>query len=110
LNLSDLASNFRICNFIKSSGTALEDIESFIVNISNNCLPPEKVIEYVNELFNISNSESIPLDQVPNYIKEKLEQKKKIDEDIQQADAVLQSKNISIETINEYVRLNEKTE
>src|ERR687887_647990 len=29
LNLSELASNFRLCNFIRSSGAAEEDIESF---------------------------------------------------------------------------------
>jgi hypothetical protein len=45
---------------------------------------------------------------VSGYIKEKLEQKQKIDDDIQQADAVLQSKNVSIETINEHMKLNEK--
>jgi DNA repair ATPase RecN len=45
---------------------------------------------------------------VSNYIREKLEQKQKIDEAIKEANGVLQSKNIDIETINEYVRLNEK--
>jgi DNA repair ATPase RecN len=71
LNLSDLTSNFRLHNFIKSSGAAEEE-------------------------------------QVSSYIKEKLEGKKKIEEEIQQADGVLQSKNTSIETINEHVKLNEK--
>src|SRR5919202_5865712 len=45
---------------------------------------------------------------VSNYIREKLEQKQKIDEAIKEANGVLQSKNVDIETINEYVRLNEK--
>jgi hypothetical protein len=80
LNLSDLASNFRIHNFIKKSGAAEEDIESFIVNTASSDLPPEKVIQYVNQLFAVSREQSIPLDQVPNYIKEKLEQKQKIDD------------------------------
>src|SRR5919202_1546732 len=71
LNLSDLASNFRLHNFIKSSGEALENIESFIVNISGTNLPPEKMVELVNQLHDISKAESIPPDQVPNYIKEK---------------------------------------
>jgi hypothetical protein len=52
--------------------------------------------------------ESIPLEQVTGYIKEKLEEKQKIDEQIKEADAVLQSKNVNIETINEHVKLNEK--
>src|SRR5919201_5045966 len=34
LNLSELASNFRLHNFIKKSGAAEEGIESFIVNVT----------------------------------------------------------------------------
>jgi hypothetical protein len=108
LNLSDLASNFRLHNFIKSSGAGDEGIESFIVNLNSCNLPHEKVVEYVNELFDISNTDSIPLDQVPNYIEKKLEEKKKIEEETKQADAILQSKNVNIETINEHMKVNEK--
>jgi hypothetical protein len=71
-------------------------------------LTPEKVIELVNQLFNISKSESIPLDQVSSYIKEKLEEKQRIDEAIKEADAILQNKNVSIEVINEHIQLNEE--
>ena len=62
----------------------------------------------MNQLFAVSREQSIPLDQVPNYIKEKLQEKKKIDEQIKEAEVILQSKNVSIETINEHVKLNEK--
>jgi hypothetical protein len=41
-------------------------------------------------------------------ILEKLEQKQKIDDDIQQVDTVLQSKNVRIQEINEHIQLNEK--
>jgi hypothetical protein len=92
LNLSDLASHFRLHNFIKTSGAAEEDIESFIANVSGSNPPPEKVVELVNQLFNISNIESIPLDQVSGYIKEKLAEKQKIDEAIKEADTILQSR------------------
>src|SRR5919198_2626238 len=108
LNLSDLASNFRLHNFIKTSGAAEDKIESFIDNINSSNLPPEKVVDLVIQLFNISNTETIPPDQVSNYIREELEQKQKIDEAIKEANDILQSKNVDIETINEYVRLNEK--
>jgi hypothetical protein len=73
LNLSDLASNFRLYNYFIKSGAAEDKVESFISNVSSSDLPPEKVIELVNQLFNISKSESMPLDQVSGYIKEKLE-------------------------------------
>jgi hypothetical protein len=78
LNLSDLASNFRLHNFIKESGVAEDRIESFIDNINSCHLPPEKVVEYVNQLFAVSSEQSVPLDQVPNYIKEKLEESKRL--------------------------------
>src|SRR5919198_533030 len=75
-----------------------EDLESFIVNINRSNLPPEKMVELVNQLHDISKAESIPLDQVPDYIKQK------IDEQIKEVDAELQSKNVNIETINGYVK------
>jgi alcohol dehydrogenase class IV len=46
--------------------------------------------------------------ELPGYIKKKLEEKQKIDEQIKQADATLQSKNVNIEAINEHLKLNEK--
>jgi post-segregation antitoxin (ccd killing protein) len=106
LNLSELAANFRLHNFIKTSGAAEEDIESFITNINSGDVSP--VVEYVNQLFSVSSEQSIPLDQAPNYIEKKLEEKKKIDDQIKEADATLQSKNVSIEAINEHLKLNEK--
>ena len=75
LNWSDLASHFRLYNYIKNSGAAEERIESFIDKVHLTEIPPEKVIELVNELFNISKAESIPLDQVPGYIKKRSEEK-----------------------------------
>jgi hypothetical protein len=107
LNLSELASHFRLYNYFIKSGASEDAIESFIAEFGSD-ISPEKVIELLNQLYDLSKEESIPLDQVPNYIKEKLEEKKKINDDIQQADAELQSKNVSIETINEHMKLNEK--
>ena len=108
LNLSDLASNFRLHNFMKTSGAAEDKIESFIDNINSSNLPPEKAAEYVNQLYDVSKEQSIPLDQVPSYVREKLEEKQKIDQEIQQADATFQSKNMTIEAINEYLKLSEE--
>ena len=41
LNLSDLASNFRLHNFIKESGAAEDKIESFIANVVLVMFPPK---------------------------------------------------------------------
>jgi hypothetical protein len=45
--------------------------------------------------------------QIP-YIKQKLEEKQKIDEQIKEADTLLQSKNGSIEAIDEHLKLKEE--
>jgi hypothetical protein len=66
------------------------------------------VIELVYQSHETSKVESIPLDQVSEHIKQELDQKQKIDEDVKQADAILQSKHGSIEAINEHIRLNEE--
>jgi hypothetical protein len=108
LNFSDLASHFRLYNYFVKSGAAEDKVESFIARVSSGDVSPEKVIELVNQLYEISKSESIPLDQVQNYIKERLEQKQEIDEDVKAADSLLQSKNVSIQAINEHLQLNEK--
>jgi uncharacterized protein (UPF0335 family) len=108
LNLSDLASNFRLHNFIRKSGASEDQLESFISNVSSSDIAPEKVIELVNQLHEISRSESVPPNQLSNYITQKLEEKQRIDEQIKEVDAVLQTKNVKVKTINEHVKLNEK--
>jgi hypothetical protein len=108
LNFSDLAAHARLYNYFIKSGAAEDKVESFITKISSNDLTPEKVIELVYQIYEISKSESVPLDQVPGYIKEKLEAKQKIEEEIAQAEAILQSKNVSVEAINEHIQLKEE--
>jgi hypothetical protein len=105
LNLSELASHFRLYNYFVKSGAAEDKIESFIAKVSSGDVPPERVIELVYQLHEISQKESIPLDQIPDYIKQKLEEKQKIDEQIKEADVMLQSKNVSIEAVNEHIQL-----
>src|SRR5919197_6241403 len=108
LNFTDLASHLRLYNYFIKSGASEKAIESFITYVGTGDVSPEKVIELVYQLHEISKAESIPLDQVSSYIEEKLEDKQKIDEEIKEADAILQSKNVDIETINEYMKLTEK--
>jgi hypothetical protein len=107
ISSSGLASFFRLYNFFRSSGAKESEIESFITNINSGYIPPGKAIELLNQIYHISKSELVPPDQLPNYVKQKLEEKQKIDEEIQQADATLQSTNVNIEAINEYIQLKE---
>src|ERR687886_505732 len=62
LNLSELASYFRLYNYFLKSGAAEDKIESFITNVSSSNVSPEKVIELVFQLREISRTEAIPLD------------------------------------------------
>src|SRR5215212_3820850 len=95
---SDIASFFRLYNFFRGSRAKENEIESFITHINSGYIPPGKAIELINQIYEISKSESVPPDQLPNYVKQKLEQKKQIDEETQEADAILQSKNVAIES------------
>jgi hypothetical protein len=100
LNLSDLALNFRLDNFIKKSGASENAIESFIARIHPNDLPHEKIVSCVNQLYDLSNEQSIPIQEVPNYIQQKLEEKQKIDQEVKEASDILKNKSVSIEAIN----------
>ncbi|MFL6403062.1 MAG: hypothetical protein ACJ71M_06265 [Nitrososphaeraceae archaeon] len=108
LNLSELALHFRLYNYFIKSGASENTIESFITKVSTTDVSPEQTIELVYQLYEISRGETIPLHQVPGYIGEKLQEKQKIDEQIKEADATLQSKNVSIEAINEHIHLKQE--
>jgi hypothetical protein len=109
LNLSELASRFRLYNYIIKLGLNEDQIESFIANCMNGAhsLPPENIIDLTNQLFDIAKSESIPPAEVPGLIKQKLEGKQRLEEQILEVDALLRSKNVDIETINEFNQLKE---
>jgi hypothetical protein len=109
LDFCELASRFRLYNYINKVAANEEQIESFIVNYMNgaNSLPPEKIIDLTNQLFDIAKSESIPPAEIPGHINQKLGEKQRLEEKIQEAGAILQSKNADIETINEFIQLKE---
>ncbi len=105
---ADLASFFRLYNFFRSSGAKENEIESFITNINSGYIPQGNAIELINQIHEITKLESVPPEQLPNYVKRKLEEKQRIDQEIHQADAILQSKNVTIEAINGYLKLNDE--
>jgi len=104
---ADLASFIRLYNFFRGSGAKEIEIESFISNINSGYIPPDKAIELINQIHEITKSQSVPPDQLPDNIKQKLEAKQKIDEEIQKADALLQTKNVKVKGINDYVKLSQ---
>ena len=50
-SLSDIASHIRLHNFLIKSGAAEYKIESFVVNVTSNQVPPEKAIQYLNQIY-----------------------------------------------------------
>jgi transposase len=109
IGLNELAPFVRQYIYMKKLGADEDQIESFIANCMNgaNSLPPEKIIDLANQLFDISKSESITPVDVPGRIKQKLEEKQRLEEQIQEVCVVLQSKNVDMKTINEYIQLKE---
>jgi hypothetical protein len=107
-NSNDLASHTRLYNYFRSSGASENEIESFIARIHSNDPPPGKVIDLVNQLYDLSKEQSIPVHEIPCHVEKKLEEKQKIEEEIKQTDTLLQSKSVSIQAINEHLQLNEK--
>jgi hypothetical protein len=109
IGLNDLAGSVRLYNYINKLGADVVQIESFIVNCVNgaNSLPPERIVDLANQLFDIAKSESISPAEVPNYTKQKLEEMQRLEKQIQEASTLLQSKNVNIERISEYNHLKE---
>jgi hypothetical protein len=64
---ADLASIFKIYNFFRGSAAKENEIESFITNINSGYISPGKAIELINQIHEISKSESVLPDQPPNY-------------------------------------------
>jgi len=79
LTIAELASIYRHHNYVKKFGADELQIESLIENllVGAQSLPQEKIIDLVNMLFEFSESESIPLTELPVFINHKLEEKKK---------------------------------
>jgi DNA repair exonuclease SbcCD ATPase subunit len=84
-----------------------DQIESFIANIANS-QEPQKLIDTANQIAQLS--ESIPLDKIPDSIERQQDELQKLDEQIEQAGATLKKKNIDIQTVEEYKRLDEELE
>jgi hypothetical protein len=108
--LSELATRARLYNYIRKLGADEHQIETLIANLldSANSLSPEKTVDLVNQLYEISETESIAATEVPAYINHKIEEKKRIEEEIQKTGALLEDQRIDIQIIEEYKKLEEE--
>jgi hypothetical protein len=107
MTLSDVAVNIRLNNYIQKLGANSEQIELFIANIANS-QEPQKLVDTADQIAQLSTSELIPLDRMADYIKQQKEEKQRLEEKIQETEDVLQSKNIDIQTLNNYKKLEEQ--
>jgi len=84
MTFAELASVFRRHNYIKKLGANEAEVESLIANLLNGerSLPTEKIVGLVNQLRELSKSESISPTEVPAYINQKIEEKKRLAEEI----------------------------
>lgn len=104
---NDLSPLVRLNNCIKKMGADFDQIESFIANIADS-EDPQKLIDTTNQIAQLS--EPIPLDKIPEHIKLLESELEKLKEEIKKAGAILGQKNIDIQTIEEYKKLEEELE
>ena len=103
-DLSRVATSIRLNNYIQKLGANQDQIESFIANLAHSP-EPEKLIDVSNQVAHLSRSESMPLQNIQIYIKEREEEKQRLEDEIKQRREILESTNVEIQTINEYKQL-----
>jgi hypothetical protein len=110
MTFAQLMSINRHRKYIEKLGANEDQIESLIVNLidSAKSIPPERIAEMTDQIFEIAKTESISPAEVPAYVKQKMEEKQRIEEEIQKAGAILEEKNVQIRTIEEYKKLEEE--
>jgi hypothetical protein len=105
--LSELGSSLRLSNYIKKLGANQDQIQSLITNLPN--LPgQEKLIDIANQVAQLSRSESIPGEDLVGHVKQKEEEKQRLEEEIKDRRTILESTNVDVQTINEYSHLKEE--
>jgi hypothetical protein len=127
MSLTDYAASFRLFNFLKKLKVDENRIESFILNIQDRCmntteneeLSKQKIVNILMGLLDVSTSESIPLEDVPRFVTEKIEEKQQVVEDIEalkeqkqtaeiEATKAIERKGLTIEAINEHLSVKQE--
>jgi hypothetical protein len=86
ISATQCASGFRIASIMLKMGVKEDSFESFIGDIYNRCnnlgLTPENISLYIQDLLEFSKT--IPFSQITEYITKKVDEKKKLEEQIEQ--------------------------
>ncbi|MDQ6865662.1 MAG: hypothetical protein M3044_17775, partial [Thermoproteota archaeon] len=76
-------------------------------NLANSA-EPENLIDIANQVAQLSRSESIPLEELEGHVKQKEEEKQRLEEEIKHSRAILESTNVDVQTISEYKQLKDE--
>ena len=107
LTISELASSLRLYNYIKKLGANQDQMESLITSLTH-FAKPEKVIDIANQVAQLSRSESIPLEDLENHLKQMEEEKQRLEVEIKHKRVILESTNVDVQTLNQYIHLKEE--
>jgi SMC interacting uncharacterized protein involved in chromosome segregation len=88
-------------------GANQDQIELFIANLAHSP-EPEKLIDVANQIAHLSRSETIPIEDLGDHVKQKEEETQILEDEIKQSRAILENLDVDIETIEEYKHLKEE--
>ena len=77
---SEVAANVRLNNYIQKLGANLEQMQLLIANIAKS-QQPQKLIDTTNQIAELSTS--IPLDRIPDHIKQQQDELQRLEKEIQ---------------------------
>jgi DNA-binding transcriptional MerR regulator len=84
ITAQECAIGFRLAKILKDLGTDEENFGDFVSQVYNECtrigLKPEYIASNINQILVLSGS--IPLSEIPYYIQEKTDERRKLEEDI----------------------------
>ncbi len=107
LTISELGSSLRLYNYIKKLGANQDRMESLMTNLSH-FAKPEKVMDIANQVAQLSRSESIPLQDLEHHVRQKEQEKQRLEQEIEHKRVILKSTNEDVQTINEYKQLKDE--
>jgi hypothetical protein len=86
ITAAQCALGFRIAAVMLNVGVKEDSFESFILDVYNRCkdigLSPENISFYLQDLIEFSRT-ILPLSKIPEYIKEKTDEKRKLQQEIE---------------------------
>jgi hypothetical protein len=112
VDVNTFASSIRLQRKLDEKELNEEQIESLIENVDVHCfrrgVKPEELINTINKISVLSDNLGIPIDEIPEYIRQEEERLKEIRQDITDLQIakmqVLQDHNVTINTLLEYER------